>query len=100
MLRLEALARRAGADEVLDDATHVGKVEVTPESVESALHALMSIPVHRGHDLQQEWRGGRDVQPAIIGDQPVDEAPRGCTGTRGQLLPDGDKARVESVCLA
>lgn len=61
MLRLEALAGRVGADVVLDDAAHVEEVEVTPEAMEGALHALMTVAVHRGHDLRQEWQGRGNV---------------------------------------
>jgi hypothetical protein len=46
VLRLEALAGRVGADVVLDDAAHVEEVEVTPEAMEGALHALMTVAVH------------------------------------------------------
>jgi hypothetical protein len=56
MLRLVSLASCASPDEVLDQPTHVGEVEVTAETVQSALHAFMAVVVHSSHDLLQQRR--------------------------------------------
>ena len=47
----EALADCAGADVILDDAAHVGEVEVTTKAVKGALDALMTVVVYRGQNL-------------------------------------------------
>jgi hypothetical protein len=54
VLGLAALTGGAGADEVLDDAAHVGEVEVAPEAVEGALYAFMAITMYGGQDLLEE----------------------------------------------
>ena len=48
MLCLETLTDGAGANVILDDAAHVGEVEVTAKVVKRALDALVDVVVYRG----------------------------------------------------
>jgi len=52
VLGLETLASSAGAHEVPDVPTHLGKVEVTPEAVERALDSFVAILMHGSKELQ------------------------------------------------
>jgi hypothetical protein len=99
MLRLETLASGAGADEVLDYTAHIGEVEVAPEPVESALYPLVAIIMHRGHNLGQKGRGRWHVQPAGVGDQPVDDAPWRRARAGCQFIADGNEGGILSLSL-
>jgi hypothetical protein len=54
VLGLAALTGGAGADEVLDDAAHVGEVEVAPEAVEGTLYAFVAITMYGDQDILEE----------------------------------------------
>jgi hypothetical protein len=51
MLGLESLARGAVPHEVLDDAAHVGEVEVALQPVPGALNTFMPIVMDRNNNL-------------------------------------------------
>ena len=51
--RFVSLAGGASSDVVLDQAAHVGEVEVVAEAVHGALHTLVAVLVHGGHDFRQ-----------------------------------------------
>jgi hypothetical protein len=51
VLRLVALARDTFANKVLYHLLHVRRMEITPESVESAMYPFMALFVHNPQDL-------------------------------------------------
>jgi hypothetical protein len=54
MLGLESLARGAVLHEVLDDAAHVGEVEVALQPVPGALNTFMPIVMDHSNNLLEQ----------------------------------------------
>jgi len=100
MLGLESLARGAVPHEVLDDAAHVGEVEVALQPVPGALNAFMPIVMDRSNNLLEQGRCRRGVEAPVIEYHVVPDRPWSGSGARAHLVVDRDQGRVDGLCLA
>ena len=75
-------------------------MEVASQPVERAPHPFMAIPMHRHHDLLDQGRSRRDVQPPRELDHAVDDGPGRPTGSCTDVVPNGYESWVGELRLA
>ena len=75
-------------------------MKVAPQSVQRALNPLVSVLVDSHHDLLEQRRGRRYVQPPGKLDHAVHNRPGRPAGADADVLAKVDEGRVGLLCLA
>jgi hypothetical protein len=94
LLYFVLLARRTGADKVLDERVRATDEEVGANEVEHLLHASVSRTVCPGKDVWNTRGCGGDENATANSDQVVDDGPLAGVGTLQYFLPKCHHCRI------